>query len=215
MQASLQVVIAKLQHITVKHFLPTLGISEQELRSFTPMRDDAKMGVEFSVCYRMGHDLIPDNVGPFAVKDIFQGERYFGINSAAGAADPAKANADMKALVNAVATSRANDLDGKFADSLRNFLFGAHPGRKFGEDLATRNMFRSRDVGMMDYEGLAKCYGVKPISTVCPLSSTSSYCMSVACTLCMCVVDITAAGMAHVRVTICASCSKQSRNADR
>jgi hypothetical protein len=108
-----------------------------------------------------GHDLIPDNVGLFAVKDIFNGEKFFNIKSADGSADPAAANAQMKRVMGELVSNRCMDLDGKFSDALRNTLFG-----QFGEDLGTRNMFRSRDVGMMDYAALAKCYSVPPNASV-------------------------------------------------
>lgn len=102
-------------------------------------------------------------MGPFAVKDIFNGERFFDIKSADGSVDPAAANAKMGRVMSELVANRAMDLDGKFSDALRNTLFGS-----FGEDLGTRNMFRAADVGLMDYAALAKCYGVTPNSSVRP-----------------------------------------------
>ena len=64
--------------------------------------------------------------------------------------------------VQAVSTNKAADLDGKFSGALRDTLFG-----KFGEDLSTRNMFRSKDMGMKQYVDLAKCYKTRPMSSVC------------------------------------------------
>lgn len=160
-EAVRKVVIAKLQHITVKHFLPTLGISETELEMWEPTVNKPDMSIEFSIAYRFGHDLIPDNVGAFAVKDIFNGEKFFSIKSADGSSDPEQVNSKMDSVMDALVSNRAMDLDGKFSDALRNTLFGS-----FGEDLGTRNMFRSADVGMMDYASLAECYGVRPNASV-------------------------------------------------
>ena len=105
--------------------------------------------------------MIPDNVGNFGVKDIFNGEKFFNIKSADGSADEERANSNMDLVMKELVSNRAMELDGKFSDALRNTLFGA-----FGEDLGTRNMFRSSDVGLMDYASLAKCYGVTPNASV-------------------------------------------------
>jgi hypothetical protein len=64
-------------------------------------------------------------------------------------------NAKMVQLMSEARTAPAGELDGKFPSALRNVLFGA-----FGEDLFTRNAFRSLEVGMQPYATLAKCFGV-------------------------------------------------------
>jgi hypothetical protein len=66
-------------------------------------------------------------------------------------------NAKMVKLMSEARTSLAGELDGKFPSALRNVLFGA-----FGEDLFTRNAFRSHEVGMQPYASLAKCFGLTP-----------------------------------------------------
>ena len=65
-------------------------------------------------------------------------------------------------IMEGLATTRANEIDGKLSDALRNFLFG----RSEGEDLAGRNIFRGRDLGVPTYGGLAECYGLKPNAKV-------------------------------------------------
>jgi hypothetical protein len=67
----------------------------------------------------------------------------------------------MVQLMTEARSSLAGELDGKFPDALRNILFGS-----FGEDLFTRNAFRSAEVGMQTYNKLAKCFGVKPVKQV-------------------------------------------------
>jgi hypothetical protein len=54
--AGAQVVIAKLQHITVKEFLPLLGISEADLSAWTPKLNKPDMAAE-SIAYRFGAQL--------------------------------------------------------------------------------------------------------------------------------------------------------------
>jgi hypothetical protein len=70
-------------------------------------------------------------------------------------------NANMVKLMSGARTSLAGELDGKYPDALRNLLFGS-----FGEDLFTRNAFRSLEVGMQPYAELAKCFGVTPDAKV-------------------------------------------------
>jgi hypothetical protein len=64
-------------------------------------------------------------------------------------------NKKMVKLMSEARTALAGQLDGKFPSALRNVLFGA-----FGEDLFTRNAFRSLEVGMQPYASLAKCFGI-------------------------------------------------------
>ena len=62
-----------------------------------------------------------------------------------------------------LSTTKANEIDGRLSDALRNFLFG----RDEGQDLAGRNIFRGRDLGIPTYAGLAECFGTTPVATVC------------------------------------------------
>lgn len=64
------------------------------------------------------------------------------------------ANGLLDGLLSNGANNPAAERDGKLSDTLRNTLFG-----DFGEDLASRNIFRGRDMDIVDYKDLAKCYG--------------------------------------------------------
>ena len=64
-------------------------------------------------------------------------------------------------MLQACADNSANEIDGRFSDALRNTLFG-----EFGEDLASRNLFRGREVGIEGYSGLARCFGFEPRPSV-------------------------------------------------
>jgi len=69
-----------------------------------------------------------------------------------------KANSDalVDTIMRKLSTTSANEIDGRLSDALRNFLFDE------GQDLAGRNIFRGRDIGVPTYAGLAKCFGIKP-----------------------------------------------------
>lgn len=73
-------------------------------------------------------------------------------------------------LMSNLANSKANQLDGKISDALRNTLFGRPAGDNpmGGQDLVGRNIFRSREVNLPTYAGLAECFGITPDAQVCP-----------------------------------------------
>lgn len=72
------------------------------------------------------------------------------------------AEANIARIFNGLSTEAAGEMDGRLSDSLRNILFGVN----FQEDLASRNIFRGRDLGLPSYAGIAKCFGVKPDAQV-------------------------------------------------
>lgn len=76
-----------------------------------------------------------------------------------------KSNSDslLTEIMQKLSTTTANEIDGKLSDALRNDLFGHGEG----EDLAGRNIFRGRDLGIPTYAGLAECFGIKHDAKVC------------------------------------------------
>lgn len=75
----------------------------------------------------------------------------------------ASAEGNLKSIMTKLSTTSANEIDGKLSDALRNVLFG----HSEAQDLAGRNIFRGRDLGMPTYAGMAQCFGTVPDSTVC------------------------------------------------
>lgn len=73
------------------------------------------------------------------------------------------AESDITNIMTQLSTTRANEVDGKLSDALRNFLFG----HEDAEDLAGRNIFRGRELGIPTYGGLAACFGLEHDATVC------------------------------------------------
>ena len=73
------------------------------------------------------------------------------------------AETDFTRIVNGLVFTDCNEFDGRMSNALRNFLFDA------GEDLAGRNIFRGRELGIPQYNVLADCFGVTPDSEVWPL----------------------------------------------
>ena len=87
-------------------------------------------------------------------------QRFFLEESGTRPEYKSNSNDRLTAIMRQLSTSAANEIDGKLSDALRNFLFDA------GEDLAGRNIFRGRDIGVPTYAGLAKCFGIKPNARV-------------------------------------------------
>jgi hypothetical protein len=154
----------------VKHFLPSLGITEEAVRTFPAPIDTPDISVEFQIAYRFGHDMIPPSIGTFDTTTLFGSEDFFFISSAEGTSQPEMANQRMDQLLSSAATSLANEIDGRLSDAVRNTLFGA-----FGEDLASRNLFRSRELGLPTYSSLAECFGTAPDMQVCTSSPAGSH----------------------------------------
>ena len=68
------VVTAKLHQITVTGFLPALGITQADLEASTGKIGGSLVSAEFSIAYRLGHTMIPDNVGNIDIASLFDGQ---------------------------------------------------------------------------------------------------------------------------------------------
>ena len=113
---------------------------------------------------RLGHDLIGNTVGRFDIAEGFNAEDFYLVRSGPPSAPTATfredAEQDFTDIMQALSTTPANEIDGKLSNALRNFLFGA------GEDLAGRNIFRARELGLPTYAGISECFGITPDATV-------------------------------------------------
>ena len=68
------VIIAKFQQVVLTEFLPALGIAQQDLEGVQAKVDNAGVSMEFSIAYRLGHDLIGNDVGGVDIADAFNAE---------------------------------------------------------------------------------------------------------------------------------------------
>eukprot|EP00892_Ulva_mutabilis_P005801 jgi/Ulvmu1/3593/UM017_0005.1 len=142
------VVIAKFQQVVLTEFLPALGITQRDLETAEGMVRSSGISVEFSIAYRLGHDLIGNDVGGIDLTGAFNAETT--PNQALPTSWPRSPPAPP------------TEIDGRLSDALRNFLFG----RSEGQDLAGRNIFRSRELGLPTYAGMAECFGITPDATI-------------------------------------------------
>eukprot|EP00892_Ulva_mutabilis_P006084 jgi/Ulvmu1/3848/UM018_0064.1 len=161
-----RIVTAKFQQVVLEEFLPALGITQKDLEDAKAITTGRGVSAEFSIAYRLGHDLIGNKVGTIDIANTFNAESFYlertGPDSAPKVTYKASANDDLADMMHQLASTKANEIDGKLSDALRNFLFGHDEG----QDLAGRNIFRGRELGMPTYAGLAECFGTKHDATV-------------------------------------------------
>eukprot|EP00892_Ulva_mutabilis_P004920 jgi/Ulvmu1/27/UM001_0028.1 len=160
------IVIAKFQQVVLTEFLPALGITQKTLEGAQRKVNSNGISVEFSIAYRLGHDLIGNDVGGIDIAQSFNAETFFldmtGPDDAPSVTYKADAESNVANIMTKLSTTTANEIDGKLSDALRNLLFG----HSEAQDLAGRNIFRGRELGVPTYAGMAECFGITPDATV-------------------------------------------------
>ncbi len=142
-------VVAEIEAITFNEFLPAL-LGPNAVRAYTGYKANVNPAIanEFSTAaFRVGHTMLGDDVefldnqGQAVRAALPLSQAFFnpGVVEATGI-DP---------ILKYLASDRAEEVDTKVVDGLRNFLFGA-PGDG-GLDLASLNVQRGRDHGLADY----------------------------------------------------------------
>lgn len=163
-QHARMVVGAEIQHITYTEFLPML-LGRKAIKPYRGFREDADPSItnEFATAaFRFGHSLLPSIVrrvdadGETAESgDLELADAFF---------DPTIVEEDgIDNLLRGLASQQCQELDGKIVDALRNFLFGA-PGSG-GLDLASLNIQRGRDHGLVSYNDAREALGMERAAT--------------------------------------------------
>ena len=162
-QTARKIVGAEMQIITYEEFLPAL------LGPYAPSATDfaydpnvnPSIANEFSTAaYRFGHsmlapelrlvDPVDSTVSFLALRDAFFNPGFF-------IGDPG----NIERVLAGLAAQKAQEVDSKLVDDVRNFLFG--PPGAGGLDLAALNLQRGRDHGLPDYNTLRAAYGLAPM----------------------------------------------------
>src|SRR5205823_979490 len=129
---------------------------------------DPGIANEFSTAaFRLGHSMLGDDVefldsNGNAVRDALPLANAFfnpDVVEATGI-DP---------ILKYLASDRAQEIDNKVVDSVRNFLFG--PPGAGGLDLASLNIQRGRDHGLADYNTVRAAYGLGRVSDFSQITS--------------------------------------------
>jgi hypothetical protein len=173
-QHARRLVIAELQKITYDEFLPALlGAPRPGPDGIAPYRGyraDVNPGIatEFStVAFRVGHSMLGEDIEfldasgadvrePLALRDAFF--------------DPQPlSEVGIDPILKYLASSRAQEIDTKVVDDVRNFLFGA-PGQG-GFDLVALNIQRGRDHGIADYNSVRVAYGLPRLTSFAEITA--------------------------------------------
>jgi hypothetical protein len=171
-QAARKIVVAEMQAITYREFLPAL-LGRGAIRPYEGYKPDVNPGIatEFSTAaYRIGHTLINDDVemldneGNEIDEALALAEAFFNpsVLHAVGP-DP---------LLKYLATDSAQEVDLQLVGGLRNFLFG--PPGAGGFDLAALNIQRGRDHGLSDYNSVRAAYGLPRVSSFADITSNAT-----------------------------------------
>jgi peroxidase len=165
-QAARKIVIAELQHITIDEFVPALFGNVFGIGPYTGYDPQVNPGVSavFSTAaYRIGHTLLSPSIqrlgadgssvaeGPLALRDSFF-----------AATPPLLTARGIEPFLRGVAAQKAQELDNKVIDDVRNFLFG-QPGAG-GLDLISLNLQRGRDMGLADFNTIREDFGLPRIT---------------------------------------------------
>ena len=167
-QYARRMVISEIQKITYDEFLPALlGSAKSGANGIAPYsgyRPDVNAGLatEFSTAaYRIGHSMLGadieflDNNGNEVHDAMELRDAFF---------DPRPvAEWGIDSIVKYLASDRAQEIDTRVIDDVRNFLFGM-PGQG-GFDLASLNIQRGRDHGLADYNRVLEAYGLPRVNS--------------------------------------------------
>ena len=173
-QHARRLVIGELQKITYDEFLPALLGSARPgadgIAAYRGYRADVNPGIatEFStVGFRVGHSMLGEDIefldangvevrDPMLLRDAFFDPRPL-------------SEVGIDPIVKYLASSRAQEIDTRVVDDVRNFLFGA-PGQG-GFDLAALNIQRGRDHGIADYNTVRVAYGLPRLTSFAQVTS--------------------------------------------
>ncbi len=152
------IVGAELQAITYKEFLPLLlGPSTMTPYIGYQPRVNASIANFFSTCaYRFGHTMLSPQLMRLDENGASIGD--LPLRNAFFSPGQITDNGGIEPLLRGLATQRPQALDTLIVDDVRNFLFG--PPGSGGFDLASLNVQRGRDHGLMSYNEARQAYGL-------------------------------------------------------
>jgi hypothetical protein len=168
-QKARRVVIAEIQAVTYNEFAPTL-LGRDALAPYRGYNPNVNPGIalEFSTAaFRIGHTLLDNAVGFMnndgdSMRDPMPLAQAF-FNS------PMVTQTGIDPILKFLASDRAQEVDTRIIDGVRNFLFG--PPGAGGLDLASLNIQRGRDHGMADYNTVRAAYGLPRVRNFSQVTS--------------------------------------------
>jgi len=167
------VVGSEIQAITYREFLPVV-LGPNALPPYAGYDRDVDASIEnaFSTAsYRFGHSMLPNllrrydaNLGEIPAGHLPLASAFF--------APQEIVNEGIEPILRGLAHQRAQAVDVKIVDAVRNFLFG--PPGAGGLDLGALNLQRGRDHGLPSYNQLRMDYGLPPRTSFAEISSNAN-----------------------------------------
>lgn len=164
------IVTAELQAITYNEFLPLL-LGEDGLPSYQGYDPNVNPGISnvfATAAYRFGHTMLspqllrldrfnqPIPAGPLSLADAFFNPQEL-------------MDTGIEPFLRGLARQRAQEVDNRIVDGVRNFLFG--PPGPAGFDLASLNIQRGRDHGLPSYNKVREDFGLPPRTSFAEINS--------------------------------------------
>ena len=170
-QEARKIVGAEVEAITYNEFLPALlGPNAPSIRGHYDPSINPGISTEFSTAaFRIGHTLLSPQIlriqnngqpapgGPVDLKDSFFNPSLI------------QRSVDVDYLLKGLASQKAEEVDNKIVDAVRNFLFG--PPGAGGFDLASLNIQRGRDHGLCDYNTMRAAFGLPRVTSFAQITS--------------------------------------------
>ena len=162
-QLARKLVGAIVQHITYNEFLPLL-LGDDALEEYKGFDNTVNPAIsnEFSTT-AFGHTMLSSELKMMGSMDIMVASSSIPLRDAFFQPQLVLSEPSIvDHLLYGLSESRAQHIDCKVVDAVRNFLFGnLHPG---GMDLVTLNIQRGRDHGMPTYNQMRKSMGLSEVS---------------------------------------------------
>ncbi len=168
-QAARTIVIGEVQVITYKEWLPAL-LGDGAIKPYQGYNANVNPSIsnEFATAaFRLGHSMLGDDI---EFLDNNGQEIAEEVSLAAAFFNPGliKANG-IDSVLKYLASDPSSEIDNQIVGSVRNFLFG--PPGAGGLDLASLNIQRGRDHGLVDYNALRAAYGLPKVTTFAQITA--------------------------------------------
>ncbi|MFK8028257.1 MAG: peroxidase family protein [Gammaproteobacteria bacterium] len=170
-QRARRIVAAQMQVITYNEFIPVLlgKNSLSKYKGYDPSVD-ARISNEFSTAaYRLGHSLLSPRILRLNRKGKETRHGHISLREAFFAPHLLTEQGNIGPILRGLASQACQDLDILVIDDVRNFLFG-QPGSG-GFDLASLNIQRGRDHGLLSYNKTRESLGLAPALSFADISS--------------------------------------------
>jgi len=166
-----RIVIALEENITFNEWLPAIGVHLDEYTGYKPDVKAQIMNLFSTASFRYGHTVLNGSILRFEDNCTVHENGHTYLRD--GFFNPSMIKIETKGKIEpyflGMMHQRAQGLDCKLVDDVRNYLFG--PPGAGGMDLAAINIQRGRERGLPDYNTIRKDFGLQPKVSFANLSS--------------------------------------------